>query len=139
MRKGISILFALIMILSVARITIATHYCGGKVADTKVSLSGKLASCGMESTEKSIPLSGNNLTKHCCEDQVIRIGTCNIFTSPVSFITENIQNLQHFIFPTVFQSFHSIITTNSFYTSISPPGHFIATAVSLDDICVFRI
>lgn len=139
MRKGISTLFALIMVFSVAHITIATHFCGGKVADTRVSLSGKLASCGMESTEKNLPLTGNNLYSHCCDDQIIAIGTCNIFNSPVSYITENIQNLQQFLFLPVSQSFHSFITNNSFYTSISPPGSFITTSVSLDDICVFRI
>jgi hypothetical protein len=139
MKKGISIVFALAMLLSVAQVTIATHYCGGSVADTRVSLSGKLASCGMESNEKNRPQPGNNLTKHCCEDQLTTIGICNIFTSVVSDFTDNIQNLQHISVSAPCQSSHSNLAIITFYTSISPPGGLAATSVKLDDICVFRI
>jgi hypothetical protein len=139
MRKGFSIFFVVLMLLSAARVTISTHYCHGKVAATKVTMSGKLASCGMEKTEKNIPLPGSYLTSLCCTDNVTTIGTCNIFTSSFSSFTANVEHLRLIYYVPVIQSFHSDIISNNFYTSISPPGKLVTTAVKLDDICEFRI
>jgi len=139
MKKGASILFALVILLSGTHLTIATHFCGGNVAASKVSLSGKLASCGMEGTEGSCPLPGNHLATHCCNDQVTTIGIINNFTSPVSFLEENSENILQVYNVSESQSFHSITVSSNIYTSISPPGRFSTNSVSLDDICVFRI
>jgi len=139
MKKGASILFALVILLSGTHITIATHYCGGKVAASKVSLSGILASCGMEGTEESCPIPGNYLATHCCDDQMNTIGIVNNFTSPISLLLENARNILQVYYVPDSQSFHSITVSNNFYTSISPPGRFSPNAVSLNDICVFRI
>jgi hypothetical protein len=139
MRKGIAILFALVILLSGAHLTIATHYCGGKVAATKVSLSGKLASCGMGGTEESCSLPGSHVTTHCCENQLTIIGIINNFIAPASIQTENTQNILQIFYLPVIQSFHYISDSNYSYTNIGPPGEFSATAVNLNDICVFRI
>jgi hypothetical protein len=139
MRKGISIVLSLVILFSVAHITVATHFCGGKVADTKVSLSGKLASCGMETAETKLPVAGTNLANHCCDNQVMTIGICNIFTTPLTFISDNIQNLQHVSYLPVNQLFGSVVANNIFFTSISPPGRLTTTSVDLNGICVFRI
>ena len=139
MKKGASILFALVILLSGTHLTIATHFCGSNVAASKVSLSGKLVSCGMEGTEGSCPLPGNHLATHCCDDQVTTIGIVNNFTSPISLLKENAQNILQVYYVHVSQSFHSITVSNNFYTSISPPGRFSTNSVNLNDICVFRI
>lgn len=125
--------------LSPARLTIAIHYCSGEVAATKVSLSGKLASCGMESTEKSFPVPGNNLTNHCCDNQVTTIGILNNFTTPGTLPLENPHKIQKAFYVPVSQIVHSIIATSTLYTSFDPPGRFLTSTVSLPDICVFRI
>jgi hypothetical protein len=138
-RKGISILFALAIILSGAHFTIATHYCGGEVAATKVSLSGKLASCGMESAEQSCPVSGNHLKTHFCDNSVTTIGIVDNFTLPVSFQEENTQINVHILYLPISQSFQTLTFFNHLYTDIGPPGSFSASAVNLNDICVFRI
>jgi hypothetical protein len=139
MRKGISLIFVFVMMLSAAQFTIAIHFCGGTVAASKISLSGKLASCGMESEVKSYSLPGNHITKHCCDNQITTVGILNIFTAPVSFNENNIQNIQKTFYTLVSQLFHSITATNILYTSFNPPGELSTCAVSLPDICVFRI
>ena len=139
MRKGISILFALVMIISGAHFTIATHYCGGKVAATKVSLSGKLASCGMEGTEESCPLSGNRLTTHCCDNKVLTIGIFNNFTGPVSFVDKISRNILSNCYITISQSLKYSSIIDHFYTDTSPPERFSPSAVDLNNICTFRI
>jgi hypothetical protein len=139
MRKGVAILFVLVMMLSGVHVTIATHFCDGKVADTKVSLFGKLASCGMENTTEKFPFQRDFLASHCCDNQVTIIGIVNNFTPPVSIFTENTQNFQNIYYLPVSQLFDSNTISKYFYTSISPPGRFAFSSVSLDDICVFRI
>ena len=52
MKKTVTILSAFLILLSGVHFTIATHYCNERLAGTKISLSGKTASCGMESPEK---------------------------------------------------------------------------------------
>jgi hypothetical protein len=138
-KKAVSILLVLIMALSVVRLSIATHYCGDKVADTRVSLSGKLASCGMEDTEKNYPMPIDRFTTHCCDDQLITIGIINIFITSISFVKENSHSVCQVLFVPVNQSFHLTTTVNNLYSTFNPPGGFLTHSVSLNDICVFRI
>jgi len=53
MRKLSSISLAILILLAGMHITIATHFCGGEIAATKVSLAGIAASCGMESDKNT--------------------------------------------------------------------------------------
>jgi len=139
MKKAVSIFFALAIILSGTNLTIATHYCGGKVAATKVSFSGKLASCGMEGTEGSCPSSESHLKGHCCDNKLVLIGMINNFTAPASLIKENTQNILQVFSVPVSQLIYSTDNLNHVFTDIGPPGGFPASAVSLNDICTFRI
>ncbi|MBE0667726.1 MAG: hypothetical protein IH593_08640, partial [Bacteroidales bacterium] len=60
MKKTISILFVCTVLLTGFQAVISTHYCGGRFADARVSLSGQLASCGMEGNEEGCPLPGSH-------------------------------------------------------------------------------
>jgi hypothetical protein len=70
MKKVLSISLVLLMLTAMLHLSVATHYCGGKIAASKISLSGELASCGMEGEGKEIPLPETNLFAHCCDDIV---------------------------------------------------------------------
>jgi hypothetical protein len=139
MRKGFSILIASIILLSGAQFSIAIHFCGDKIAATKVSLSGKLASCGMENGKEISYSPGSRLTSHCCDNKVTTVGIINNYTPPVTIFQENHQNLHTIFYSPVSHIFYSNTTCSVFYTSISPPGRFTVTSVNLDDICVSRI
>lgn len=142
MKKGVSILIVLVIIFSGVNFTIATHYCGGRVAATKVSLSGKLASCGMQETEESCPLPGNHLTSHCCDNKLTTIGIVNNYTVPVlvSIQKDNTQNLLYKNYSPVNQSFNIISVSNNLCTNMHhPPWKLLTTEVSPDKICVFLI
>jgi hypothetical protein len=139
MRKGISILCALVMILSGTHLTLAKHFCGGELVDTKLSLSGKVATCGMESdNERNLP-SGNEIKHHCCDNNVATFGIINNYIPSVTLIKENVDN-QSFSFLLTLNLLLSPQTTyKNISANISPPGKIPLTSVSLDDICVFRI
>lgn len=139
MKKGFSISLVVLMMTAVFHLTVATHYCGGKVAASTVSLSGKLATCGMECSEKELPLSGTNFTTHCCDDVVTLFGVDSNYTPSFSFVPETIRyNFQVFATP-VALSVNSYTDLIPLYTYVSPPGALMSTNVDLSDICVFRI
>jgi hypothetical protein len=127
------------MLTAMLHLSVATHYCGGKVASTKVSLTGKLANCGMEGLEKKLPLPGINFTKHCCDDVVTFCGIDSNYVPSFSFVPESyLYNFQVFAI-TVALSVNSYTGLIPLYTNVSPPDEMMSTSVDLSDICVFRI
>lgn len=139
MKKFLSISFALLILLSGMHFTVATHYCGGKVAFTKLSVSGELASCGMEKSvgdcSYPVKLSGT----HCCKDKVSALVVDDSFSPSFSeFKAFSQMVLQVYLIPAFLKN-NSTSTLNLFCTNIRPPGYFMVSDVSLPDICVFRI
>jgi hypothetical protein len=139
MRKGISIVAIVVLLLSGAHYTIATHFCGGKIAATKVSLSGQLATCGMEGTEESCPSPGNHLKTHCCDNTVKTIGIIYNFNPPATIQNEISHNIIYISYIPIDQSLNKLSVLYSLFTDSGPPGGFSATAVNLDNICALRI
>jgi len=139
MKKGVSISLLVLMLATLFHLSVATHYCGGKIAASKISLTGKMASCGMECSEKPEPFTGTVLTGDCCDDVVVCLTTNNNYlpsacTAPESY-NYNFQDL------IMHEHFHAIDHSylKPLFHSISPPGIFGATQVNLPAICVFRI
>jgi hypothetical protein len=138
-KKGFSISLSLLMLAATLHLSVATHYCSGNVAALKVSLTGKLATCGMECSEKELPLQGTNFTKHCCDDIVTFCGIDSNYTPSFSFVSESYQyNFQVFSISTG-SPVYSIAVLKSLYINVSPPGALMSTNVDLSDICIFRI
>jgi hypothetical protein len=138
-KRGISIVMALLMLAAMFHITVATHFCGGEVAASLISFSGKLASCGMEGPGKELPLPGTYFTRHCCEDVVTAYGTDSNY-SPSVFVVNDISQdkFQIFNIPTG-TPVNSIPVLKSISNNGSPPGVVLSTYVDLSYICVFRI
>jgi len=139
MKKFLTIPLALLILLSGMHFTIATHLCGGEIAETKVSLSGKEASCGMVSDEKSKPSSETSFNSDCCENEFSIYSTDNNYFPSEFHVKEITQNILHvFYIPENF-SFHPNFPLFANLTNVSPPDNFMANAVSGVYICVFRI
>jgi hypothetical protein len=139
MKKSISISLSVLMVLGMVHFSVATHYCSEMEATSKVSLSGKLASCGMEETTESCPVSGINLTSHCCDDVVSFYGIDSNYTPSFSVVPEFYQyTFQVFDVP-IGLTVASADFVKTSYPSAYPPGVLMSTNVDLCDICVFRI
>ena len=118
--------------------TVAIHYCGSKLAAIKVSLSGELASCGME-TDKDYLLPGIHIETDCCQNQgsvfAVDHNYSPSFTEFKAFVHTDFQ-----VYPIPENiSFHSLTAVNQTETDISSPENLLFKAVSLPKICVFRI
>jgi len=83
-KKVISISLVLLLISAMLHFSIATHYCGGHFAASSISVTGKLATCGMEEPQNEVTPTGKYLSKHCCAVAVVSISTDNNYV-PSSF------------------------------------------------------
>lgn len=129
----------LLVLVTLFHFSVAIHFCGGEIAGKKISLAGKLASCGMEGTEDSCPLPGDHFKTHCCDDRVNFYGIDNIY-SPTYSILPDIFKIGFDISarPVISFSF-DLRQSGVSYTDLSPPDNVLSSAVDLSEICVFRI
>jgi hypothetical protein len=139
MKKGVSISLVVLILTVILHISVATHYCGGKETASKISFTGKLANCGMEGSEKELPLQGTYITKHCCDDMVTFCGTDSNYVPSFSFVPESFQNKFQICAVPVELTANFFSGLIRIYTDVSPPGALMSTSVDLSDICVFRI
>lgn len=139
MKKAFSISLSLLVVAAMFHISVAMHYCEGKEVATMVSVSGKLASCGMTCSNEEIPLQGTNITNYCCDNNIIFCGVSSNYSPTYTFIPESYQYNFHVLAIPVAFSIKSQLENNSFYSNVSPPGALMSTNVDLSNICVFRI
>jgi hypothetical protein len=123
-RKILNIFIVCLLVVATTGVTVAKHYCSGRLVST--TLSGDHKKCCGEGCKS-------------CHDQIKNYKVTEDY-NPSSYkikeVTKNI--LQVFDFP-VNISLHSITASNPLYTNINPPGELLTIAVSLADICIFRI
>lgn len=139
MKKVFSIFLSLLMMVVMLHLLLAVHYCEGQEVAATVSLTGKLASCGITCSEEETPLQGTNFTKHCCEDFVTIIGINSIYLRSYSFVQESYQYNFQVLALSLELTARSHVTVDPLYPNVSPPGALMSTNVDLSDICVFRI
>ena len=139
MKKVFSILFATLILLSGMHLSLATHLCGGEVSDVKLSFTHEKAGCGMCSDEQPSSTNESIAAESCCKDEM-SFYTVDTNYSPSTLQINHSANqlLQVFDIPKSI-GIHSIHTNSIQNTNVQPPGNYIASAVSLPDICVFRI
>ena len=139
MKKATSISLSLIFLAALLNISVSTHYCQGKVAASKISLSGKHASCGMEDEYKDYPLSGTQFNSNCCDDVVVFYGINDNYTPSLSYVADSYQNNYQFLSIPAGMQVNTPDILNFLYTSAGPPRELMPTNVDIFDICVLRI
>ena len=137
MKKVLTILIAAFLLASGMQVSIDHHYCGGSLAGTRISLTGKLASCGMEKPESSCP-DHQGIDKKCCEDQL------SFYSISSNYYPEYFK----LTYPTsergtIYLLTGNIISDNSYnpdlFNWVFPPGDYFKSRLTQSEICVFRI
>ena len=138
MRKVLSIPLIVLILLTGISVKFATHYCGGSVFATKVSLSGKLATCGMEHHEDNYSQQPT-ITRHCCED-VLSAYTIdnNYFGSSFQIDNPGMQGIHLFIVPLDI-NINEVAVLNPVLSNIRPPGMNDFHSPAIQALCVFLI
>lgn len=137
MKKALAILISAVLFASGMHISIDRHYCGGSLADIKISVTGKLASCGMERSDtecQNHPL----VNQKCCEDKISYFTICsNYFPEYFSFDNslsgKDISHTQTII-PISGNSYNCDLISR-----VLPPGYYLKSALTQPEICIFRI
>jgi len=119
-------------------LSIARHFCGGEMADMKISFSGVKATCGME-TDKATCSEHDNITSDCCRNEFSMLTVDNYLSSSSMQVQEITQPVFQLYFLPLIQSLYSFDAALKTYTDASPPDMLMANTVSLPKICVFRI
>jgi hypothetical protein len=141
MKKAVSITLSLLILAAMLHVSVVTHYCMGTEEASKISLSGKPISCGMENPESDLPLSGTHFNPQLCENVITFYAVENDYV-PASFQgNESPQATSQMINFSIGTPVYSIKPIKSLYklTSTSPPGELKSTDVELSDICIYRI
>ena len=139
MKKFFAIPLAVLILISAMHVTIATHFCGGEIAATTLSLSGKTASCGMTHELKSGTSALASISSNCCRNEITVYSVDNNYAPAAFHFKEITRNIIHeYAFPEGF-TIHANYQPFTRPANVSPPGNSLASAVSMADICVFRI
>lgn len=138
MKNILTILIASFILLSGMHFSIARHFCGGEVADVKISFSESIASCGMEDSENSCS-EQDELASECCTNELSVLMVDDYLSSSSLQIKEISQPLTQLFFLPMMLSLYLLEPNFQTYTDVSPPDNLIVSAVSLPKICVFRI
>jgi hypothetical protein len=138
MKKFFSILIAFLILLTGTHLSVATHICAGKVAAVKWSFSGENATCGMTDYQQKCP-ANKSIDSNCCKNEIAMYSVDNNYTPSIYQNKEVAKNLFQVLYAPVSLSLNSLTTESFLYTNISPPDHLLTSAVSLADICIFRI
>ena len=139
MKKLFSILFAALILLSGMHLSLATHLCGGEVSQVKLSFTHQKASCGMCGYEQSTTSEKTVGNESCCKDEMAFYAVDSNYSPSTLQINHTVnQLLQVFDIPKTI-GIQFLHTNSALHTNVQPPNLCMANAVSLPDICVFRI
>ena len=138
MKRIISIPLMIMILFSGISVKFASHYCGGRVAATKVSLTGELASCGMEHQSGTKP-SPDFFSSHCCDDVTSSYSISTNYFPSLYVVNDPGQQVTHIInVPCDFLISKDISNFTS-YSNKRPPGNYCPNSVVRQVICIFRI
>jgi hypothetical protein len=137
MKTILSIPLIVLILFSGLIVSFATHYCEGSVVATKVSLTGELATCGMEQTT-SDHLLIDRFCSHCCDNTASVYSICNNYF-PSAFSVEDplLQAISVYFLPLDYLLSPEMISNT--LNTIRPPGSYTPNSVTLPDLCIFRI
>lgn len=137
MKGAFTILIGVFMLTSGMTVSIDKHYCGGELAETKLSFSGRLASCGMEDVHNDCP-NQPYMDNKCCDDLL------TFYRISSKYIPEYFK----LSYTAYFKDIPSAPECNALFRGPYmdvyrswelPPGEKLKSAPSLSEICVYRI
>lgn len=136
MKRILSITLALLLLTSSLHLTVASHICGGSLAQVKWSMDHELGSCGMEGEAEHHP-QGITLHEACCQDVVSAWSTDGQYqVSAQTFNAVAPQVLACMEIPS-YPIFNNLKLTA--VMQVFPPGGCEPSRVELERVCVYRI
>ncbi len=137
MKKIVSTFLALLLLISGMHVSVASHYCGGTLAQVKWSFNKELASCGMEGEHDA--LHGITIEQPCCQDELSTYTTDGNYQLQSLELKKCVPQVIACFTAPVSLLFKSQKPADYLYTRVFPPGIVLPNQVLLENICVFLI
>lgn len=136
MKRVLSILLTGLILLSGMHFSVASHICGGKVTEIKVSFSKKEGSCGMENNSRDCS-NGTGVSSNCCKNEI------DTYVVDSSYSKASFQfNVLNQLIPVYYMLTTNIVAAYDFLNlstySDTPPERSAVTEVYQSYICVYR-
>jgi hypothetical protein len=138
MKNLLSIPLAILILFTGISVDFSTHYCGGSVVASKVSLDGEIATCGMKSDQDNYSPQ-QVLKNHCCDNIASVYSICNNYFSSSFNIYEPYSNYCNHIISYCAVTLNCESPDITSFNKIKPPGNFHPSRVELPVLCIFRI
>jgi len=138
MKTILSIPLIILILFTGVSVKFAAHYCGGSVSDTKISLSGELASCGMASDVETHTLQ-QTIRHHCCDNTLTTYSICSTFFASPYDAEFNSQVPTDNILKPIDYILDNKLIINFTNDQSKPPGSFNPNSVDRPVLCIFRI
>jgi len=137
MKKILPPFLALLLLVSGMHLSVASHYCGGTLAQVKWSFDRELATCGMKGEQN--PQKGIVLEQPCCMDVLSTYTTDGQYQfQSLELKKSTPQVIASFTAP-LSMLFKSQEPAYFNYTHVFPPGKVLPSQVLQENICVFLI
>jgi hypothetical protein len=136
MKKILSIPYAMLILLSGMHFSIAKHICGGEITAVKWSFIGEEASCDME---KMMACTIHDTFESGCCDNDVDVFSVDTDYSKSLFQYNEHTNVLEIALNSYSENLYQPYTAEISLSSNSPPNPYYSSAVSLSEICIFRI
>lgn len=137
MKKLLSILSALVILISGMHITMSAHICGGQVSAVKWSFGGDRASCNMH--ESNLPDGTTIIDVDCCHNADMTVATDKNYSPSVKIQLPELTS-SSFSFNYLLPMIPSIVNIKESLTSyIIFSEKDISGSMPLAELCIFRI
>lgn len=138
MKNILTILLAFFILLSGMQLSVARHFCGGELANVKLSFTGVADACGMESDVTACD-AHEIATSGCCKNEFTKLTVDNYFGASSIQMKEVTQPVTVLLFLPIIQSLYSVDSEIQAFIDVGTQANHIVHEVSLPKICVFRI
>jgi hypothetical protein len=139
MKTILSISLTLLILLTGINVKVASHYCGGQISSVKVSLTGEVASCGMENKQESLPPEGL-FSRHCCDDIISSVYiSVNYVPASCCYVPVTTQETINPIILSDRLFISQPVLFSTLSGSRKPPGGYNPSDVEQQVICLFQI
>jgi hypothetical protein len=134
MQKFISILMSLLILTSSMKVSLASHYCGGKLKKVAFTFGSEFGGCGMEEDSDTKACDTDSIDETCCQNHFQELSIEDDFSVSTNF---ELKASVIALLPVLFSLLFPVYTFGADISSYAPPEDL--TTVSLPLISVFLI
>jgi hypothetical protein len=138
MKNILTIVLASFILISGMHLSVARHFCGGKLADVNISFSEVAAACSMEA-DAATCVTHEKATSDCCRNEITKLTVDEFFAASSVQLKEVTQPVMVLFFLPLIQSLYSVESEVQAFADVGTQANIIVHDVSLPKICVFRI